>query len=290
MDSQRRTSQNIFSATVLISWTYLRAQWRFFRWRRTLLNYLKAVESKQVRMKQTLLIVRHGQTTWNVEHRLPGQLPGVALNATGREQAERLAEALKVLPVSSIISSPLERALNTAEYIARIHSLEIYKEPALMDTNVGRWAGQTIEEVSKNDPDWKEYVKNPAVAPEGIETFPQVEQRVIAAVEQWLARDDIGAYPTFVAHADVVKLLLAHYMGLDASRAGTLHIDNASVSLVELDTEHKDQQPHIVAVGWTPKPGWLKVPTSEEKKPVQEQKSADTQQGQEAQEAGEQKS
>lgn len=215
------------------------------------------LESKQTRMKQTLLIVRHGQTIWNVEHRLPGQLAGVALNDNGHQQATRLAEALSVIPISTIISSPLERAYHTAEYLAQGRNLEIYAEPDLMDTNVGDWSGRLIDEVSKNDPNWKEYVKNPTIAPEGVETFPEVQQRVVAAVERWLTREDAGAYPAFVAHADVIKVLLAHYMGMDVARAGTLFIDNASVSLVEIDN---DQHPHIVALGWSPKPGWLKVP------------------------------
>ena len=257
-----------------LRWIYLHVAWRFCLWRIRLWQHPERImntqiESKQTRMKQTLLIVRHGQTTWNVEHRLPGQLAGVALNDNGHQQAARLAEALSVIPISAIVSSPLERAYHTAEYLAQGRNLEIYKEPDLMDTNVGDWSGRLIEEVSKNDPNWKEYVKNPTVAPEGVETFPDVQQRVVAAVERWLAREDVGAYPAFVAHADVIKVLLAHYMGMDVARAGTLHIDNASVSLVEIDN---DQHPHIVALGWSPKPGWLKVPlpasTSEEQNAV----------------------
>ncbi|MBO0791597.1 MAG: histidine phosphatase family protein, partial [Ktedonobacteraceae bacterium] len=69
--------------------------------------------------KRTFLFIRHGQTTWNVEQRLPGQLEGVALNDTGRKQAAHLADALTVLPISALISSPLERARETAEIIAR---------------------------------------------------------------------------------------------------------------------------------------------------------------------------
>ncbi len=211
-------------------------------------------------MKQTLLIVRHGQTTWNVEHRLPGQLPNVALNENGRQQAARLAEALTVLPVSAIISSPLERARDTAEYIAKGRDISIQLEPDLMDTQIGSWAGQVIEDIAKSDPAWKEYVRDPTVAPEGVETFPQVQQRVVAAIERWRSQDNIGPYPVFVAHADVIKLLVAHYSGLEAGKAGSIHIDNASVSLVELENE---QPPHVIAIGWSPSPGWLKAPTPE---------------------------
>jgi broad specificity phosphatase PhoE len=193
---------------LFILWLYLSTGWRFLRWRLKIqFQYRQMVESTSGSMKRTLLLIRHGQTTWNVERRLPGQLPGVELNDTGRKQAERLAEALTVLPISAIISSPLERAHDTAKIVAQGRALEIQLEPGLMDTDVGPWAGQLIETVSKNDPSWKAYVQDPSVAPEGVETFPQVQQRAVAAIERWCAQEDIGAYPAFVAHADVIKLL-----------------------------------------------------------------------------------
>jgi probable phosphoglycerate mutase len=190
------------------------------------------------------------------------------LNETGREQAYRLAEALAVIPISMIISSPLERAHDTARFLATVHDLPIQLEPDLMDTDLGPWAGQLIDELVKNDPAWKAYVKNPSIAPQGIETFPQVQRRVVAAIERWLAHADCGAYPAFVAHADVVKLLVAHYAGLAAEKAGSLIIDNASVCLVELG---KELSPHVLSIGWSPCPGWLKAPIPEPENEYQAQ-------------------
>jgi broad specificity phosphatase PhoE len=207
--------------------------------------------------KRTLLFIRHGQSTWNVEHLLPGQLPGIALTEKGREQAELLAEALKVLPITAIISSPLERAYDTAAYLARPHDLPVLLEDDLKDTDIGPWTGKKYDELYKTDPTWKAFVHDPTRGPEGVETFPLVQQRAVSAVERWLSREEVGNYPAFVAHADVVKLLLAHYMGLEVARAGFLFIENASVSMVELAEE---QQPRVVAIGWTPKPGWLNLP------------------------------
>lgn len=224
-------------------------------------------ESTQAGTKRTLLFIRHGQTTWNVEHRLPGQLPGVELNDTGRQQAARLADALTVLPISAIISSPLERARETAEILAQPRNLAVQLEPDLTDTNVGHWAGQIFDELSKNDPAWKAFVRDPTVGPEDVETFTQVQERAVAAVHRWLERDSIGNYLAFVAHADVIKLLLAHYTGLETARAVSLSIDNASVSIVEIEGEHR---PRVVAVGWNPHPGWLKPPTPESEKPKAE--------------------
>ena len=249
-----------------VLWICLHVGRRFWCWRIQLwLQQLHITESTHTGMKQTLLFIRHGQTTWNADHLLPGQLPGITLNDTGREQAARLADALALIPISAIISSPLERARDTAVIINQGRDLTIELEPNLMDTNVGRWAGQKFDELTKIDPDWKAYVQDPSVAPEGIETFPQVQQRALEAVERWRTKDSIGAYPAFVAHADVVKLLVAYYTGLEAGRAGKLFIENASVSLVEIDSEHV-QQTRVIAVGWSPRPGWLKPAILEAKK------------------------
>ena len=96
------------------------------------------------------------------------------------------------------------------------------------------------------------------MGPDDVETFPHVQKRAVAAIERWRKLDLIGTYPAFVAHADVVKLLIAHYTGLEARRAGSFMIDNASVSLIELDPEHS---PKVLAIGWNPQPGWLKLPS-----------------------------
>lgn len=207
-------------------------------------------------MKQTLFFIRHGQTTWNAEQKLPGQLPGIPLTEKGKRQVAELAEALKEVPISAIISSPLERALETAKIIAEGRNLEIHLDAGIMDTDVGRWAGQSYTGLSKNDPEWKAYVHDPTVAPEGVETFPEVQKRALATVERWCAKESTGAYPAFVAHADVVKLLIAHYTGLPVERASTLFIDNSSVSLVEIDPENIHAV-RMIGIGWSPHPGWL---------------------------------
>jgi broad specificity phosphatase PhoE len=208
--------------------------------------------------KQTLLFVRHGQTSWNVEHRLPGRLPGVLLNETGREQVARLADALAVLPISAIISSPLERARDTAAILAQSRHLDVWLEPDLVDTDLGHWAGERYDELQKKDPAWQAFVRNPTVAPSAdVETFTQVQQRSLAAVERWRLRPESGSWPLFVSHADVIRLLVAHYCGLPPAKTPWLLLDNASVSIVEL---LENEPPRTIAIGWTPRPGWLRPP------------------------------
>jgi broad specificity phosphatase PhoE len=212
------------------------------------------VERTPTAMKHLLLLIRHGESTWNVEHRLPGQLLGIELTATGRAQAQHLARDLTVLPLSAIISSPLARAVETAEYLAQGRVLPIQLESDLMDIELGHWSGQNRDELFLRDPAWTAFVHNPTVAPEDVETFPEVEERVVKAVERWLNTDATGPLPAFVTHADVIKLLLAHYLGLEAEWARSLWIANASVSVVELVD---DRSPRVLTIGWNPQPEWL---------------------------------
>ncbi|HEU4785595.1 MAG TPA: histidine phosphatase family protein [Ktedonobacterales bacterium] len=208
---------------------------------------------------RVLLLVRHGQSTFNVEGRLPGQLPGIPLTDEGRRQAHRAAVALSALPLSAIISSPLERAAETAEIIARGWGLTVRTDARLMDTNVERWAGQKIDEVAKNDPAWKRYVANPDEPPEGAESFSSVQARVVAVAREALADPNNGDYIVLVAHGDVVKLILAQYMNTPIQCVPLLAIGNASISGIAFTG---DSPPQILATNWTPDPRWLVTPAA----------------------------
>jgi probable phosphoglycerate mutase len=123
-----------------------------------------------------------------------------------------------------------------------------------MDIDLGHWSGQNRDALFHSDPAWKAFVRDPLVAPADVETFPELEQRVVTAIERWLSQDATGPLPAFVTHADVIKLLLAHYFGLETGRARALSIDNASVSVVAVET---DRLPLVLAMSWNPQPGWL---------------------------------
>src|SRR5215211_2928094 len=92
-----------------------------------------------------LLLIRHGENDFVKTGKLAGHLSGVHLNERGQKQAQALGEALAQVPIKAIYSSPLERALETAEPIASSHKLQIIQEPDLMDTHVGRWEGKSVK-------------------------------------------------------------------------------------------------------------------------------------------------
>ncbi|MEO1329543.1 MAG: histidine phosphatase family protein [Pseudomonadota bacterium] len=87
------------------------------------------------------LFLRHGETDWNVEGRCQGQLD-IALNALGRAQAERAAEALATASISRIVSSPLRRARNTADAVARLRGMSVEEDPGLKEVHLGAHQGE----------------------------------------------------------------------------------------------------------------------------------------------------
>ena len=204
-----------------------------------------------------ILLIRHGQTQFNVEGRLPGQLQGVTLTEQGRQQAHSAAVALAAMPLSAVYSSPLERAHETAAIIARGWALTVKDDPRLMDTDVGPWAGKTIQEISHQNPEWQAFVNNPAEPPDGIESFPSVQARATAVVDEILAGQSAGDIVAVVAHADVVKLIIARYTDIPIQAARFLSINNASISALAF----RDHQPaQTLAVNWTSHPRWLVPP------------------------------
>ncbi|MDE3229851.1 MAG: histidine phosphatase family protein [Chloroflexota bacterium] len=206
---------------------------------------------------QRFLLVRHGQSTFNVENRLPGQLPNIPLTDEGRRQAHQAAIALAGLRLSAVVSSPLERARETAEIIARGWELPVREEPRLMDTDIGAWAGRTISEVAKDDPGWAKFVEKPTAPPDGIEGFEQVRERAVAVIEALRTDPTVGDDVVVVAHADVIKLIIANYTSAPLDGARFIVIGNASISALAFTDGY---QPALVAVNWTIAPGWLVSP------------------------------
>ncbi len=244
--------------------------WRFrWKWRgRGALagKRFAASAQKDSFMKRTLLLIRHGQATFNVEHRLPSQLPGIPLTEEGRRQAQKTGEALAGLPISAIITSPLERARETAALVAQGRDIPIQIDEALADTNVGKWAGLNYNELFKNDKEWQSYVRQSAAAPEGVETSLEVQARAVRVAERARHAPDLGEYVALVAHADVIKFIIAYYTGIPAQWSRFLSIDNASVTVLAFG-EH-EHPPAILALNWTPSPDWLTYkpePPAEEK-------------------------
>jgi broad specificity phosphatase PhoE len=209
------------------------------------------------RPRKRILLVRHGQTPFNVEGRLPGQLPGITLTEEGRRQAYQAAVALAGSPLSAVVSSPLERAMETAQIIARGWGLAVRVDPRLMDVDVGSWAGQKLDELKKADPGWTSFIQDASYTPVGGESLITVMTRSVAAIEDVRLSDQTGDSVAVVAHADVIKLIIAHYLSMDANAAHHMYVANGSISGLSFGA---DGPPTLLALNWTAGPEWLFAP------------------------------
>lgn len=180
----------------------------------------------------TLLLIRHGDNDYLKKGRLAGQLPGVHLNETGREQAAELARTLAGVPLKALYSSPLERAVETAEPLAMALRLEVQPRPDLTDTDVGAWAGRSWKALRRTKV-WKVIQQTPSRFQfPGGETFVQTQNRVTAALEAIAAAHAARDLIAVIFHADPIKLAVAHYIGLPLDHFQSLMVDTGSVSVL----------------------------------------------------------
>ena len=178
-----------------------------------------------------LLLIRHGENDFVKTGKMAGRLPGVHLNDRGQKQAQALGEALKDVPIKAVYSSPLERAMETANPIADSHKLKIVQEPDLMDTDIGKWQGKSWKVLSLTKV-WKIVQNAPSRFrfPEG-ESFPETQLRIANVLERVIQihkkPQDIVAV---VFHADPIKLAVSHFMGLPLDNFQRLGCDTGSLT------------------------------------------------------------
>ena len=177
-----------------------------------------------------VLAIRHGETAWNVDTRMQGQLD-IPLNETGRWQARRLALALADEGISAVYSSDLLRAFETAQSVARGSGQPIVSDRGLRERSFGVFEGLTFREVEQRWPEqserWRK--RDPDHGPEGGETLRVFHARCVATATR-LAAAHPGETIALVAHGGVMDSLYraASRIGLDAPRSWQL--GNASIN------------------------------------------------------------
>lgn len=179
------------------------------------------------------LLVRHGQNNM-VGKKLAGRLPGVHLNAQGQAQARQLAAELAELPIKAVISSPLERAVQTAEPIARVHNLPVEINEGLLEMDYGKWQGRSIKQLGRLK-SWREVQERPGGFgfPQG-EAFVSAQSRVaetLRVLSENYAEKDIVVC---VSHCDMIRLAVAYYLDMPLDTFQRLQINTASVTCLYL--------------------------------------------------------
>jgi len=193
-----------------------------------------------------IILVRHGETEWNASETFRGRAD-VDLNATGLRQAELLGKYLSTEKIDLIYSSPLKRAVKTAEAIARYQKIGVNAVENLIDFDYGEWQGLTLEEVKERYEElYRDWLDTPEqVGMPGGESLESVRSRAMPFVEDAVMRFGEGKI-ALVSHRVVLKVLICALLGLDNSHFWNIKMDNAAVTRFIYDgdrvilTEHNN--------------------------------------------------
>lgn len=180
------------------------------------------------------IMVRHGQTGWNKQERFRGWVD-IDLDDTGYRQAEAAAARFDPWEVSAIYSSPLKRAMSTAQAIARRLGLDVIPLDGITDMNFGEWQGLAITEARERYPQLFEVWRNrpqELKIPAG-ETLDAVRSRAVAAIDELAARHSDETVAV-VTHRVVCKVLICYLLGLDNSHFWQIEQDATAINIFEI--------------------------------------------------------
>ena len=196
----------------------------------------------------TVVLVRHGLTKLTGPV-LAGWTPDLHLDERGAAQAAAVAERLRPLPFDAVVSSPLDRCLDTATAVLQGRDQELQVDDRLGECRYGDWTGRPLKELAK-DPLWKVVQAHPSAVvfpgPEG-EALRETQARAVNAVRDWNAR--LGPDATWLAcsHGDVIKAIVADAMGLHLDLFQRISIDPCSVTVLR----YSELRPFVVRVNDT---------------------------------------
>jgi probable phosphoglycerate mutase len=202
----------------------------------------------------TILLVRHGENDWVKKHRLAGWIEGIHLNENGRQQAVAAAERLAALPIKAIYSSPVLRCRETADFIAEPQGLPVNLLDTVGEVRYGEWEGKKIKKLAKKK-EWftVQFFPSRMQFPGG-DTLRGVQTRGVDALEAVVQTHDDQDIIVVVSHADLIKLVLAHYLGVHIDLFQRIVVSPASVSMLHLSSNG------VVRVGRINDDGPLKPP------------------------------
>lgn len=180
----------------------------------------------------TFYLVRHGSNDW-LGKGLAGRLPDVHLNAEGRAQAERLGKALARQNCTRILSSPLERSLETAEPLSRQTGLRVEIHEPLLEIDFGEWAGKTLADLDPQ-PHWQRFnsFRSGTRAASG-ETMIEVQARMVAFLDK-VREESPGERVAIFSHGDPIRTVLCYYLGMPIDFYCRLEISPGSYSIVKV--------------------------------------------------------
>jgi len=181
-----------------------------------------------------IIFLRHAQAKNNVKRILAGRKEGFSLTETGIQQAEKIAKFLKPLEISAIYSSPIERAMSTANLAAKSLNLEVKTDLRLTEIEMGMFSGMFYEDMfaKYGNVFLKFYQDNPIIEQNGVETFSSVKKRVLDIVN-YCSKEHKGQNVLLVTHMDPIKAILSTILHLKPESLYELIIRNASLTILK---------------------------------------------------------
>jgi probable phosphoglycerate mutase len=180
----------------------------------------------------TFVLVRHAAHDW-LDRGVAGRLPGVALNALGRQQAQDLVGRLAALPLAALYSSPQQRTRETLQPLAASRGLAMTIEPAFDEIDFGHWMGRSFDALRATE-GWEQWVhQRGSACPPGGEPFAAVPRRALAGLERLRQLHPQGSV-LVGSHGDVIKAIVASCLGMSLDHLERLEIAPASVSIVAM--------------------------------------------------------
>ncbi|MBI3686191.1 MAG: MSMEG_4193 family putative phosphomutase [Actinobacteria bacterium] len=179
----------------------------------------------------TVLLVRHGLTEVTGTT-LTGRTPGVDLDDRGRSQAAAVAERIAAVPLAALVTSPLERCVQTAEALSR-DGVRPQLDERFVEVGYGEWTGRRLTELSR-EPLWRTVQQHASAATfPGGEALAAMQSRAVAAIRDW--NDRVGEAATYAvcSHGDVIKAILADALGLHLDQFQRIVVHPCSVSVVQ---------------------------------------------------------
>jgi len=181
-----------------------------------------------------IIFLRHAQAENNTKRILAGRTEGVPLTKVGIEQSERIARYLKPLDISAIYSSPIERASHTSEIVAKNNSLDYELDDRITEIDMGKFTRMNYDDMFAKYGNifLKFYENDPVIAEHDVETFPEVQGRVLDMVNHVVEKHK-NENVILVTHMDPIKSMLSTVMDLKPKTLFELIIANASLTIIK---------------------------------------------------------
>lgn len=179
-----------------------------------------------------IIYVRHGETDWNVAHRYQGQTD-IPLNNKGIHQAQLVAKRLAGEPITAVYASDLQRALYTAEAIAKEHHLTVTPMQEFREISFGEWEGSSFFslDTSAREQIDKIFTDPANIEIPGGENFHQVQERAVRGIERLIAKHPDETI-IVVSHGAAIRTILCHALGMSLANVWAIRQDNTAVNQI----------------------------------------------------------